>query len=66
MEYRLYIEENYHDNRDSDGNWDGTWETSYSYVIENDYFRDRGGTYLTKEEAMRAGERELNKLRDRK
>lgn len=52
---------------DSEGNWDGTWDTTYAWaIIEDDGAEVQSmDGYMTEQRAMEAGEKALKKLEDR-
>ena len=53
---------------DSEGNWDGTWDTTYAWAIVKDDGTDVQSMdgYMTEHRAIEAGERALKRLEDNK
>lgn len=53
---------------DTDGEWDGTWDDSYEWLIYDDEGYEVAGRsgYLTEEKAREAGEEKLKELKERK
>lgn len=53
---------------DSDGEWDGTWDDSYEYVIYDEEGIEVAGMdgYHTEEKARIAGEERLKRLEERR
>ena len=53
---------------DTDGEWDGTWDDSYEWLIYDDEGYEVAGRsgYLTEEKAREAGEKALTKLKEMK
>ena len=49
----------------TDGEWDGTWDESYEYIIRDDEGFEIAGMdgYLTETKAREAGEKKLIELR---
>lgn len=62
---RMFVEPDYHRNIGPLGDWDGTWDESYCYVIydENGEEVERRGHYHTAEQAREAG---LKRMEERK
>ena len=52
---------------DLEGNWDGTWDESYEYIIRDEEGFEIAGMdgYLTEAKAREAGEEALKKLKER-
>ena len=67
-ELRLCVHRVDHKCIDTDGEWDGTWDESYEYLIydEEGYEVAGWGGYPTREAAREAGEKALTKLKERK
>lgn len=51
---------------DTEGYWDGTWDESYEWVIEDEEGLEVAGMdgYHTKEKAVEAGEKKLKELEE--
>lgn len=68
MRLKMIVEPDYHKNIDPLGDWDGTWDESYCYVI---YDSKDGQDVVTKfgfrteEQAREAGEKALKRLEER-
>ena len=65
---KMFVEPDYHRNIDPLGDWDGTWDESYCYVIYDayGYQEARGGGFRTEEQAREAGEKALKRMEERK
>ena len=65
---RMFVEPDYHRNIDPLGDWDGTWDESYAYVIYDAYGYEeaRWGGFRTEEEAREAGKKALKRMEERK
>lgn len=65
---KMIVEQDNHRNIDPLGDWDGTWDESYAYVIYDayGYQEARWGGFRTEEEAREAGEKALKRLEERK
>ena len=69
MRLRMIVEPDYHRNIGPLGDWDGTWDESYCYVI---YDSKNGQDVVTKfgfhteEQAREAGEKALKRLEERR
>ena len=53
---------------DSDGEWDGTWDDSYEWLIydEEGYQLDGWGGFHSEEKARIAGEKALKRMEERR
>ena len=59
---KLFVRRVDHKCTDSQGEWDGTWDETYEYVIYDDITGDEvteWGGYPTREKAREAGEEKL-------
>ena len=67
MKLRMIVEPDYHRNIDPWGDWDGTWDESYVYVIyrKDGYQVERWGGFRTEEQAREAGEKALKRMEER-
>lgn len=65
---RMIVEPDYRRNIDPLGDWDGTWDESFVYVIYDAYgFQEaRRGGFHTEEQAREAGEKALKRMEERK
>ena len=66
---KLFIRRVDHKCTDSQGEWDGTWDETYEYVIYDGSTGDEvteWGGYPTRKAAREAGEKALTKLKERK
>ena len=60
MKLKMIVEPDYHRNIGPLGDWDGTWDESYAYVIyDADGDQVRRGGFHTEEQAREAGEKAL-------
>lgn len=68
MKLRMIVEPDYHRNIDPCGDWDGTWDESYVYVIyrKDGYQVERWGGFRTEEQAREAGEKVLKRMEGRR
>jgi hypothetical protein len=66
--FRLYVGAQHHKCTSSQGEWDGTWDDSYEYIIYDEEGFEVAGMdgYRTREEARKAGEKKLKELEERK
>jgi len=65
---RLFVRRVDHKCTDSQGEWDGTWDETYEYVIYDDITGDEvteWGGYPTRERAREAGEKKLKTLEEK-
>ena len=64
----MIVEQDNHRNIDPLGDWDGTWDESYAYVIYDayGYQEARWGGFRTEEQAREAGEKALERMEGRK
>ena len=64
---KLMIYPDYQKCMDSEGQWDGTWDTTYSWAIIEDDGTDVQSMdgYMTEQRAIEAGEKALKKLEER-
>ena len=62
---RLYVGPVHHKCVDSNGDWDGTWDESYEYIIYDEEGIEVAGHdgYDTEEKARIAGEEKLKRLK---
>lgn len=62
---KMIVEPEYHKNIDSLGDWDGTWDETFEYIIFSDqeYYIKKQGGYHTAEKAKEAGEKALKRLK---
>ena len=62
--YRLVLCEIYHKCTDSQGEWDGCWDSDWEWIIYNSEMIEVGGMsgYSSRHEAEQAGTKALNKL----
>lgn len=67
-ELRLCVHRVDHKCIDTDGEWDGTWDESYEYLIydEEGYEVAGWGGFHSEKKAREAGEKALTKLKERK
>lgn len=65
---RLYVGPVHHKCVDSNGDWDGTWDESYEYIIFDEEGIEKSGMdgFRRKEEAREAGEKKLKEMEERK
>ena len=68
MKLKMIVEPDYHRNIDPWGDWDGTWDESYCYVIydAHGYQKERWGGFRTEEQARVAGEKVLKRMEEKK
>ena len=64
---RLSVYKKLHKCTSSDGEWDGTWDESYEYIIYDEEGIEVAGWdgYLIEEAARKAGEERLKRLEER-
>lgn len=63
--FRLYVGAQHHKCTSSQGEWDGTWDDSYEYIIYDEEGLEVAGMdgFLTIDRAREAGDKKLNELR---
>ena len=64
VKYKLAVERDDHMNIDPLGDWDGTWDEDFAYVIYDKYgyIERRWGGFHTAEQAREAGEKALARM----
>lgn len=64
---RMFVEPDYHRNINPLGDWDGTWDESFVYVIYDayGYQEARRGGFHTEEQAREAGEKALKRMEEK-